>query len=318
MAEKFPIGEALNETFQFALNRWGTILRFGWAPMLAAIAVVIGTIYAIVDIPALERAGEDPEMFANYAQFFRVSPPMAVLAIIAASFLASYLLSGFMASIFRLVALGEERPGFVHLRFDGPAQRVFVANIILSLINFAVYVVALLVASAVTGVSIASAFGAISEFFRIVGDAAASGAEPDASAIGSSVEPVGLFFIAVVFSILPLIFINIRLAPFLSGSAAENRLLLAGSFRMTGGHFWSLLGFYFLLSLMLLVIFIVFNVAIGIVDILSNLPSEGAFAIIGMIAGILSFVATVAYQLFVYGVQFSAPAIIYRRLKTGA
>jgi|GEM_PF-2481259 len=317
MAEKFPVGEALNETFQFALNRWGTVLRFGWAPMVLAIVLSIGLAWSILDIPALEAVDDDPDSIFPLSQFLKMSAPMAITAVIAGSLFISFILSGFMASVFRLVALGEERPGFVHLRFDGPAQRVFIANLIQGAINMVIYAAAFFIASLTTGIAIGDAFGAISEFFSLIAQSAETGGQVDAADIGETVAPVGLFFVAGLFATLPMIYVNVRLAPFLAGSASENRLLLLGAFRLTAGNFWPLFFFYLLLMVVMMVIVFVFQLVIGIVDALSALPSDGVFALIGYLASALGFIATLAYQLFVYAIQFGAQGVIYRRLKTG-
>ena len=314
MAEKFAVGEALNETFQFALHRWGSVLRFGWAPIALALAVTFGLAWTVLDIEALRAAEDNPDGLSNIGDWLNVSAPAAIALVLIGSVIVSFILSGFMASVYRLVALGEERPGFVHLRFDGPAQRVFLANLIQSLINIGICAAAFLVASATSGISPGDAFDAFGEIMRIVSE---SGGEVDESAFGESVAPAGLFFLAILYAILPMIYVNIRLAPFLSGSAAENRLLLLGAFRLTAGNFWNLFFFYFLLTISLAVIVFAFQIVVGILDTLSALPSSGVFALIGYIAGAISFIATIAFQVFTYAIQFGAQGVIYRRLKTG-
>lgn len=321
MAEKFATGDALNETFQFALNRWGTVLRFGWAPALLTFAISLGLAGLVFDFTVIQAAENDPERLLDWDQLLKIPVAAAIMLALAAALLISFLLSGFMASVFRLVALGEERPGFVHLRFDGPAQRVFIANVILSVINFMVYVGAFLIASIMTGISPAAAFGALSEFFILVSEAseaASAGSQIDPGDISDSVAPVGLFFVAVLFALFPLMYINVRLAPFLAGSAAENRLLLAGAFRLTAGNFWQIFLYYVLLLIVMMIIVFAFQIVMGIIDTLSGLPSSGIFAIIGFIAGALGIAASVAYQLFTYAIQFGGQGVIYRRLKTGA
>ena len=318
MAEKFAVGEALNEIFQFAMHRWGSVLRFGWAPMAIVIAMSFGLVWTIVDINALETAEDNPEILFESGKWLKTSWETAIGLVVIGSLAMSFILAGFMASVYRLVALGEERPGFVHLRFDGPAQRVFIANLILSLIIFGIYAAAFVVASATTGVSPGDAFGAVGEFLRIVSEAAEAGGQVDESAFGESIAPIGLFFMAFLYAALPAIYVNIRLAPFLSGSAAENRLLLLGSFRLTAGNFWRLFGFYFLLTIVMMVIVFAFQLFVGILDALSGLPASGLFALIGYIANAIAFIATIAYQVFVYAIQFGAQGVIYRRLKNGA
>lgn len=321
MAEKFATGDALNEMFQFALNRWGTVLRFGWAPVLLAIAAALGFAWLIFDFSVLEAAEKAPENVLQFDELLKMPLANAIGLGLVAMLAIGFLLAGFMASVFRLVALGEERPGFVQLRFDGPAQRVFIANLILSVINFTVYAGAFLVASLATGITPAAAFGALGEFFTLISeasDAAAAGGQINADDVNEAVAPAGLFFIAILFAIVPAIYANVRLAPFLAGSAAENRLLLAGAFRLTAGNFWRIFFYYVLLSIAMTVIVFAFQIVMSIVDTLSGLPSSGVFAIIGYIAGALGVLATIAYQLFTYAIQFGSQGVIYRRLKTGA
>ncbi len=317
MAEKLAIGEALNETFQFALNRWGTVLRFGWAPMALVLIVSFGLVWSVFDMNALNGLEENPEAVLQLDQILRMPVSAAILLAGAGSLLISFLLAGFMASVYRLVALGEERPGFVHLRFDGPAQRVFIANLIVALINFSIYGAAFMIASMSTGISPGAAFGAASEFFQLLLESAETGGQIDEAAIGESVAPFGLFFVAGLFAILPVIIVNVRLAPFLSGSAAENRLLLVGAFRLTAGNFWAVFFFYLLLFVVMSLIAFIYQLVIQIVGTLGALPSSGIFALIGVIATALWVLATVAYQVFVYAIQFGGQGVIYRRLKTG-
>ncbi|MEO1251744.1 MAG: hypothetical protein AAFW81_05290 [Pseudomonadota bacterium] len=318
MASGFAIGEALNETFNFAVSRWGSVLRYGWAPLLAASAVLVLMLYAIVDIGALEEMEKDPQVIVNAASFLRAPVPVAILAFLATGAFITFIMAGFLASVYRLAALGEDAPGFIHLRFDGPALRVFFANIIQTAINYSVYLVALLIASLATGVSIGSAFGAIMEFVRIVSEAAQADQAVDPAAIGASVEPIGLFFVAGLFAALPAIYLNVRLAPFVSGSAAENRLILAGAFRLTAGRFWPLFGYFLLLALALLVLTFVFQIAMAIFETLTALPAGGVFSIISAIASLIAFALGLGYQIFTFSLQLGGQGIIYRRLKTGA
>ena len=318
MAEKFPVGEAVNETLQFVLNRWGTVLRFGWAPVVAALSISFGLVYAILDLEALEALDNNPNAAFSFDQFLRVSVPAAMLVGAAGSLLIGLVMAGFMASVYRLVALGEERPGFVHIRFDGPALRVFIANFILSLISFLIYAAAFLIASLATGVSVFDAFGAVGDFFRMVSEAAETGVEPDPASLGETLAPLSLFAVAGLFAFLPFIYVNVRLAPFLSGSAAENRLLLVGAWRLTAGRFWGVFFFYILLFFLLFAVLFVFQLAIGIFDALSALPAGGMFSVISAISAGLSLILTVAYQLIASGLQFAAQGVVYRRLKTGA
>ncbi len=317
MKVKFPVGETLNETFQFALHRWSAVFRFGWAPLLIAIALAVGLFYAIIDVAALEAADDPAELF-QFSQFVRVPGLVAIALAVAGALIISLVMAGFMASVFRLVILGEDDGRLINVRLDGPAVRVFLAQLILGVINYGIFLIAVLVASAMTSVSVGAAFSAVPEAIRLAAESSAAGTDPDPSQIGETIAPIGLFGVGFLLALIPMIFVNIRLAPFAAGSAAENRLLLLGAFRLTSGNFWPLLGYYILLVLALMVIGFVFQIVIGVIDLLSGLPSGGAFAVIGALATVLGVVASVAYQLFVMGLQLGGQGIIYRRLKTGS
>lgn len=318
MAEKFAAGDALTETFRFALNRWFTVLRLGWAPMLMVGLIIIAMTMLIFDFEVLKAAEDDPEFLLNFDEYLKVSVPVAISLGVLVSILISLIMAGFMASVFRLVSLGEGQPGFVHIRFDGPAFRVFFAQIILTVINYGILFGGMLIGSMITGISLGAAFGSISEMFRIIAEASANGSEPTPESLGEAVAPIGLFFIGFLIAAIPMIIINIRLAPFVAGSAAENRLLLAGSFALTKGNFWSLFGYYLLFMLSLMVVYIIFSIVIGIVDLIASLPNEGAFALLAMGATVISLLLSVAYQIFTIALQLGSQGIIYRRLKTGA
>lgn len=318
MAEQLRIGDALNETFQFAVQRWLTILRLGWAPLLMAMLISTVVAMGIFDFAALRALEDDPNGLLQFADYVRLPIPAAILLGVLAMVAVSLIVSGFMASVFRLVALGEEQPGFFNIRVDGPAMRVFVAQWIITAIICGIFLVALLVGSLLTGITMSAAFGSISEFFRIVAESAAEGTQPAAQTMRESVAPMGLFGVAFLLSIIPMIFVNIRLAPFMAGSAVENRLLLAGSFSLTKGKFWSLFGYYLLLALSLMAIGIIYNIVFSIVDVLTSLPAGGLFGIIALLANLFAIALTLAYQIFTMALQLGGQGIIYRRLKTGA
>ena len=197
---------------------------------------------------------------------------------------------------------------------------MFWAQVVLAIINHSLYGIGFLAAATIAGQSPLESFGAIFRFFTIVLAAAESGAEPDPDQLLMLVDHIGVFALAGLLTMIPLIFVNVRLAPFVAGSAVENRLLLFGAFNLTKGQFWSIVGFYILLLLMLMVIGIAFTLISSIFEVLAALGSggDGILALVGFVFAALLFVSYILYQSFIIGVQFAAPAVMYRRLKTGA
>ncbi|MBB5519177.1 hypothetical protein [Amphiplicatus metriothermophilus] len=315
MAERLPVGETINEAFQFGLHRWGALIRFAWAPV--ALSVLLFGFYAVavIDLEAMRAASGPPQ---SIGEMLKVPVPLAVaggLAVYAASFL---LFSGAIASLFRLVALGEERKGLFHLRLDGPAWRVFWAYFILGALGLAISIVALLIGAAITG---AAPFGWIKAAADLIafGMTQGEGATPPADLTNALVASMRPLFYAFLIGIVPTIYLNVKLAPFPAASAAENRLVLFGSFAMTGGAAWSIFFVYALFFVAIILLSLIFGLVANIIELLAKfaMGQGGALAIIGSIVMLAYFVASIIFQAFVASVQYSIPAIVYRRLKTG-
>jgi hypothetical protein len=121
------------------------------------------------------------------------------------------------------------------------------------------------------------------------------------------------------YSFIPMLYLGVKLAPFPAASAAEDRLLLFGTFRMTFGHWWSMFFCFVLMAIAMILLSIVVEIPFQIITGLGGaLAKQGAAA--GVIGGVIVFIATLAYlvyQLFVVAVQLALNAVIYRRLAYG-
>lgn len=320
MSSKIPVGATVNEAFRFGMKRWPSVLRFFWLPIAlggGTIALLVG---GLIDFKAAQAIGAPTNSFAAFQSVLRVPAPVFFAAVAAAYAAVFLLMSGGVASIFRLVVHGEERRGIFQLRFDGPAIRVFFSYVVLMLINLAVFGAALLVASLVTGQSPFGGFAAIMQFFQEAAKADAAGASSmPTESVQRLMDEARPLMTAWAFSVLPLVYLGVKLAAFPAGSAAEDRLLLFGTFRMTFGHWWSIF-FCFVLTfialvLLAIVVEIPFNILVGLGKALAQ--QGGAAAAIGGLIVFLSTAAYLVYQFFVVAVQLALNAVIYRRLAYG-
>ncbi len=317
MSQPLPIGDTLHEAFQFGIKRWGTVIRYAWAPIVISLLLVGLYFAAIVDFQTI-AAAEDSESTLHVDEIFRASIPFMIALGVVLYVAVSMLFSGVMASVFRLAALGEERPGYVHLRLDGPAWRVFWATIISAVISLSIWGVALIISLASYGESIGAFLEGARSFFAALVAAAQTGAEPSFGGQADILDYTRIFVRAVAISIIPLIYVSVRLAPFLAGSAAENRLILFGSFNLTKGQFWPVFIAIIIMTVALMIIGFIYEMVRSLFELLMSLgQSGGAFAVIALVLAALYFAVTVFYYAFVYGVQFSFYGIMYRRLKTG-
>ncbi|MHA7873650.1 MAG: hypothetical protein ACX939_14975, partial [Hyphococcus sp.] len=269
MSRQLPIGDVMNEAVQFALHRWLTVLRFAWLPGVVSI-VLFGAFFAALFDPALFMSESPEEQAAALMAGLRMPWQTAVAIGVVLYGIVTFLFSGVAASLYRLVILGEDRPGVFHLRIDGPAFRVFLAFVIVFLISSAVSGAAMMAALAVTGQSWGDVVEGVKAFAALV-EASEAGGEPDDMAVFGALAPLfQVLGAAFLFWVIPTVYFAVKLAPFPPGSAAENRLLLFGSFAMTFGHFWSILGIFILYILFIMVLSIIYGLADTILQMLAG------------------------------------------------
>ena len=318
MSERLPVGETINEAFRFGLHRWGAFIRFGWFPALVSVAIMAAYLGVVIDFAALPKDEAEFQSFDQIWEIFRYPMSVTVILGIAAYTLIYLAFAGVAASIYRLAALGEDRPGFLHLRFDGPAKRVFFAFVILGLINLLVWGAAFTAGLSLAGSSWGDLGSAFMRFMEIA--ASAETTEPTPEDFAGLGAPLQAFGWAMLFAVIPALYIGIKLVPFVAGSAAENRLVLFGSFRMTTGHWWSVFGLYILVFLVTMLTSSVFEIVSQIVTMLGTfLIAQGSLmGIVGGALFLLYVVAAIWFYSFIYAFQLGMQGIIYRRLKTGS
>lgn len=316
MSERIRAGDILTEAFQFGFYKWPSVLRYALVPIIVILLATFGAAFMVFDMEAMQALENNPEAdWGDVKALLRVSPAVAILIGVGIAVLTMLVYCGFFASVYRLAALGEERPGVFQLRFDGPAQRVFAALIILNLLNYAVLLLFAFVMLILGGSGFGDFFRAWPAFFSMVEAASADPSYQPAAEELAQLQPLGSFFTGMFLAAPVLLYLNVKLTPFAPGSAAENRLLLFGAFRMTSGHAWSIFGTLILFVLAMLVMSILYMLTMSFLELMASIG--GSMAFIGMIFNAISLAAGIAYQIFVLGVQLSLQAIVYRRLKTG-
>ena len=307
-----PSGEVLNEAFQFSLRCWSAVLRLAWLPLVLCGLIFLG--YGALAFVGGSGAGGEPAGIA-----LRVPGVVAFVLGAAATGGAVYLFAGFMTSIYRLVATGEERPGLAVLRADPPVMRVFLAMVIVNAAGFALMGAGLALAMLVTATGPSAVAAALAEYVSLAANASATGQPVSIEALERLSEPLSVLFLGAVGALAPIIYLNVRLAPFAAAAAVENRLLLLGSFHLTRGRFWSIFFIFFLLLVSILALSIIIQLGSAIFQQLGQalLMLGGAAGLAGSGLLLIAFLIGIGFQLFSTTLQVAAQGIIYRLLKTG-
>lgn len=316
MAARVSVGATVNEAFNFGLKRMGAVFKAFFLPILIGMLILGAVAMSLVDVTKAQ--GMHPHSLDDVASLLRVPLPVAVGAFFLGMLPMMVLVSGGSATIYRLVALGEERKGFLQLRLDGPAWRVFFAVLIQTLINYGVFIVAGLIAWAVTK---QNPLDGLKAYFDFVMSVAAQGpsAQPSPEEIQAMIPKLGGLAYTGLIAVIPSLYLGVKLAPFPAASAAENRLALFKTFRMTFGAWWSMLWCW----LLFIVAFLLVGIVVGLGESVLTLVQKfletqgGAMAVFGVVIAIALAAFRIVFQLFTLGVQLALPASMYRRIERG-
>lgn len=317
MSDKMKVGQVVNEAVRFGRYRWGAVIRFGWLPAIVSCLLFVAYAAFVINFETAQAMANE-EISFELASFFRAPLPVVIALGLVVYSIMILLFSGVYASIFRLVAMGEERPGIFHLRMDGPAVRVFLAYLILTIIGFVIWIISIGVGFVITGKNAFSLFPLIGQ---VIGEFVAVGETYEPSKqlltqLGEAVEPYGL---GILLGLIPMVYILIKLFPFPAASAVEDRLVLLGSFRMTFGHWWTIFFSVLLMVVFLSIAVMIFELTSSILELIFEyaLAQGGTLTALGAILGFGLLVVSIVFNAFIYAVQFSMHAIVYRRLTTG-
>ncbi len=314
MSRDFPVGASVSEAADFARHRWGAIIRFGWAPAIISILIIGIFVAGVIDIEAVQNAAAENKALAPF-DALRLPFWQFALAGLVVYALTFFFWSGALTSVLRLVALGEDRPGLFHLRMDGAAARVYLACLFTAGIGTVVSLAIMAAVGFAMGVNPLAAF---EEIMRVVAATEQGGSvSPEASE--RLAEAAGFLVLGGLAAAVPSIYLAVKFAPFATAAACEDRLDFGAAFAMTTGVFWRVLGALVLMTAFLVIAAIIFQLAVGVLDLVAGMlrNRSGAGPVIGAALGILLAIASIIFNAFIYSAQFALNAIIYRRLKTG-
>ncbi|MEM6414725.1 MAG: hypothetical protein AAF720_08725 [Pseudomonadota bacterium] len=317
MSARLPIGDVANEAVQFGIAHWITVLRFAWLPYLIGGMIVAASLFLTFDLTAFSSTAVNSMTIDEFMEAARYPLPILAIVFLIVGLVFTFLTAGIFSNIADFVVIGDKRGGFVHLRTDGPTQRVFHSYVISGLISLLIVSLAAVVALLITGKDLQPIIVAFKELAAYSAQAT-PGQQPPQDIIDASLEVGGFFGLLVLLSSIPLFYTSIKLTPFSAGSAIENRLILFKSFSMTTGHFWSIVLSIILILLFLIVVQMIYSLA----DIVLNgaatyFSSQQGTALLAVVFTVISAIAAVVVQVFSMTVQAALQCIIYRRLETG-
>lgn len=316
MSHPIQPGAVLSEVFSFPVQRWGTIARLSFLPLILTVVLILGTISQLFDFDKMGDMAEIKSM-SDFNAVMKYNAFITTMAFIALWFVAIFLYSGYAASIMRLIVLGEERRGWLYLRADDVAYRVFLASLIATVLYVGIFLIVMMFAFGMSGSKIGDLLAASSAEFT-------NGSSQSHDALSSSdlSKAITHFLPAMlggifVYSIISG-YLAVRLVPFLAATAATNRVAFLKSFDLTKGHFWSLVGVMFMAMLAMFLIGMAYQIVASIFSTMAELGDTPFLGWIAVIAMIFQLALVAVYQIYTIGVQLALPAVLYRNLQTGS
>ncbi|NHK27480.1 hypothetical protein FF098_006145 [Parvularcula flava] len=310
---KLSLTSVLNESFQFGVSRFWTIIRCVLLPYIILVVGITIIALSLIDFQAIIEMADggmsEPDNIDGFLDLvFRTNFWMSVFILYLASLVLMLPLMGGMTSLYRLVGLGEEPGGWFNLRFDGPMWRLVIASLIFSVIQYIIWGIGFGVAYALNPQAMEGIGEMIAVFQNMDFDTGNVGYDPDPSAIGAL---FGFFFLGWLITLILSIAILTRLAPFMAATACENRLMLLSSWSMTKGNFWVILGAYVMMVLGFVALQLIYGMLTLVIQMIVTVVS---FGLLTAVYNIVDFAVNMAIAAFMLGVQVAFASSIYRKL----
>lgn len=233
MARKLQIIDTVTETVKFTFTNIPTIIRLGWVSFILCLVIFAGLGGAV-------HATTDWQIFAGLSEgeidTISLEIGTAVLkvygAIFAWSIISMLLLVPYMVVIRQVAAGTIEPPGGIgYFRFGGRELRFVAANIILALMSGILFAILLIP----VGVVALTVFG---------NDGTSDPVGPQ----------IALMILVYLVALIPFVWFMVRACLFTTAAAIEDTAAPFGSFSLTRGNVWRLIGAFLLFLVLIMVV----------------------------------------------------------------
>lgn len=217
------IGAIVGDAFALIRERLGSVLAWGLLYSLGAFALGYFMMSMTASIMAIDENADPSLALSAFGSFF------GRLMLVCLAFLCLY---NVLLTAAQRAVLRPEEGGFAYLRLGADELRQIGLSIIIGILFVAAYMIALFLLGIVAAV---------------VGLGAGMGAPGDASVAGAGFGLLTILGLLVIFGLMMFLWVRVSLAFPLT--LLRRRIVLGEAWRLSRGHFWTLLGAYLVLML---------------------------------------------------------------------